>query len=110
MITADARSLATAVLADDETAADALLDWAIENRRHPPFDLRGYVDRLEDALRECRQLVMQSPVPSPVETWTTKATRVVVARSLTKKHVDRIYTLCFNLEREAKLYGRMGPA
>jgi CRISPR/Cas system-associated endoribonuclease Cas2 len=55
IVSADAKELAKAILKEDATAADALVDWILENRNHRGFSVIKYTEQLEDTLREIKR-------------------------------------------------------
>jgi hypothetical protein len=108
VITATARALATAVLDGDELAADALVDYMLENRNHGGRDVAGYIDKCEDCVRELKRIVHTAAVPLPLRCKVEGSDEVVGYRVLSAKDFDAVYQLCFNLERDARLLGRSG--
>lgn len=105
-VTEDGRKLAKAVLDGDSTAVGVLVDWIQESSNHGGRDLRSYVLRLEDALRECKRTTWGSRYQTPQSWGTVPAGYAVLGPGA----LDKIYALCFSLEREAKLLGREGCA
>jgi hypothetical protein len=105
-----ARALATAVLEGDAAAADALVDWIYENRNHGGYDVLDYTTKLEDCLREVKRTVMKGRVPRPSLVVLDADTATLADCVLTKGDVDKVYNLCFALERMAANFKRVGPA
>ena len=101
IITEDAKSLAKSVLEGDSLAADALVDWILENRNHRGYSVIKYVEELEDTLREINIIIQRATTEwqNPYGSWS----------NVMKKDITNIYTLVWKCIRHAKTLGRTGP-
>lgn len=107
-ITDEARALAQAVLAGDSTSALALADWVVENQRRPVGRFSTvYVEQLEDALVEAKQIIHQSRLL--INGGGKAVYRFNGDSIVTREAADRFARRLFNLELFAKGIGREGP-